>query len=89
MKSVELQVEGMSCASCVRHVSAALAPIAGVAEVSVDLAAGRVRVSGHADVQALLAALQDAGYPAKVEASARAPEAGKAGGCGGSSCCCH
>lgn len=89
MKSTDLQVEGMTCASCVRHVNAALAPIAGVAEVSVDLAAGRVKVSGDADVPALLAALQEAGYPATLEAAAQAPEGNKArGGCG-SSCGCH
>lgn len=89
MKSIDLRVEGMSCASCVRHVSAALAPVAGVAEVAVDLDSGRVRVSGDADAQALLAALQGAGYPAKVEASAPAQVGGQARGCGGSSCCCH
>ncbi|HBO6301729.1 heavy-metal-associated domain-containing protein [Pseudomonas nitroreducens] len=89
MKSVDLQVEGMSCASCVRHVNAALAPVAGVTEVAVDLAAGRVRVSGEADTQALIGALQDAGYPARVETSGRVIENGKARGCGGSSCCCH
>lgn len=89
MNSIDLHVEGMNCASCVRHVNAALAPVAGVAEVSVDLAAGRVRISGDADAQVLVAALQDAGYPAKVETSTQAPEGGKARGCGGSSCCCH
>ncbi|WP_410480334.1 heavy-metal-associated domain-containing protein [Pseudomonas sp. DCA-1] len=89
MKSIDLRVKGMNCASCVRHVNAALALVAGVAEVSLDLAAGRVRVSGDADAQALIAALQDAGYPAKVEGPALMPEGGKAPGCGGSSCCCH
>ncbi|HBN9705062.1 MULTISPECIES: heavy-metal-associated domain-containing protein [Pseudomonas] len=89
MKFVDLSVEGMSCASCVRHVNAALAPVAGVTEVSVDLATGRVRVSGNADAQALTAALQEAGYPAKVEASVQAPQGTKARGCGGSSCGCH
>ena len=87
MNGIDLRVEGMSCASCVRHVNAALASVAGVTEVSVDLAAGRVRVSGDADAQALIAALQIAGYPARREASV--PEGGKAHGCGGSSCCCH
>ena len=89
MKSTDLQVEGMTCASCVRHVNAALVPIAGVAEVSVDLAAGRVKVSGDADVPALLAALQEAGYPATLAASAQAPEVTKPRGCCGSSCGCH
>ena len=83
MKSVELQVEGMTCGSCVRHVNAALAPVAGVAEVEVDLAAGRVRVAGDADLQALLAALQDAGYPARLAAAdGQAPAAAKAHCCG-------
>ncbi|UCP00778.1 heavy-metal-associated domain-containing protein [Metapseudomonas lalkuanensis] len=87
MKSIDLRVEGMTCASCVRHVNSALASVAEVDEVSIDLATGRVRVSGDADAQALVAALQDAGYPARREASA--PEASKARGCGGGSCCCH
>ncbi|MHC5350067.1 heavy-metal-associated domain-containing protein [Metapseudomonas furukawaii] len=85
MKSIELRVEGMSCDSCVRHVNAALASVAGVTEVSVDLAAGRVRVGGDADARSLLAALQDAGYPARSEAL----EDGGTQGCGGSTCCCH
>jgi len=82
MKSVELQVEGMTCGSCVRHVNAALAPVAGVAEVEVDLAAGRVRVAGDADLQALLDVLQDAGYPARLAADGQAPAAAKAHCCG-------
>lgn len=87
MKNVDLRVEGMTCASCVSHVNAALAPLAGVAEVSVDLEAGRVRVSGDADARALIAALEDAGYPAKV-ALPDAPMAGaKSGGCGGGGGC--
>lgn len=89
MKSIDLRVEGMSCASCVRHVNAVLARVAGVAEVLVDLAVGRVRVSGDTDAQVLTAALQEAGYPAMVETSAPITESVKARGCGGSSCGCH
>lgn len=89
MKSTHLRVEGMTCASCVRHVNAALAPIAGVADVSVDLATGRVRVDGDADAQVLLAALREAGYPATPEAATQAAESTRARGCGGSSCGCH
>lgn len=88
MKSTDLRVEGMTCSSCVSHVSAALAPLAGVADVTVDLAAGRVRVSGDADAGALIAALRDAGYPAKVEIPGPAMEGGKSGGCGGGGACC-
>lgn len=87
MNSIDLRVEGMTCASCISHVSAALAPLAGVAEVEVDLAAGRVRVSGEAEARALIAALRDAGYPAKVELPGPALAGGKSGGCGGGGTC--
>ena len=66
MKTVELQVQGMSCGSCVKHVTEALRPVEGVSDVAVDLQAGRVTVSGDSDSNALLAALQDAGYPAQL-----------------------
>lgn len=90
MNSIDLQVEGMSCGSCVKHVSEALRPLPGVSGVHVDLQAGRVRVSGEADSERLIAALQDAGYPARLAMSAAAPTAPKAGGCGNhGSCCCH
>lgn len=66
MKTVELQVQGMSCGSCVKHVTEALRPLEGVSDVTVDLQAGRVKVSGDSDNHALLAVLQDAGYPARL-----------------------
>lgn len=89
MGSIELNVQGMSCGSCVKHVSEALAAIAGVEGVAVDLAAGRVRVTGEPLSAALLAALDAAGYPAQLAASTTAAVA-SAGGCasGGRSCCC-
>lgn len=90
MNSIELHVEGMTCGACVRRVREALEPLAGVREVAVDLAAGRVRVGGEADSGQLIAALQKAGYPARPAATPDAPAAAKAGGCGGSGgCCCR
>ncbi|MDO8697122.1 MAG: cation transporter [Pseudomonas sp.] len=89
MASIELNVQGMSCGACVKHVTQALTPLAGVEAVAVDLATGRVRVTGAAPGAALLAALDAAGYPAQLLA-ATAPTAGNtAGGGSGSSCCCH
>ena len=81
MTAVELMVEGMTCDTCVKHVDGALRPLAGVQSVNVDLTTGRVSITGDADSTALIAALEDAGYPARL-AGAR-----KAGGscCGG--CC--
>lgn len=65
MKTIDLQVEGMSCGSCVKHVTHALQPLPGVSGVEVDLQSGHVRVSGElAQGSApLLMALTDAGYP--------------------------
>lgn len=89
MKTVELQVQGMSCGSCVKHVTEALRPLEGVSDVTVDLQAGRVKVSGDSDNHALLAALQDAGYPAQL-ATLDSAVSQKTSGCGGNAggCCC-
>ncbi|MBV2131619.1 heavy-metal-associated domain-containing protein [Pseudomonas sp. MAP12] len=84
MSSIELNVQDMTCGSCVKHVTQALSPLAGVEAVEVDLQAGRVRVSGNPDSAALIAALDDAGYPAQLASPAAAPAAPKTGGCG-----CH
>ena len=63
----QLQLQGMSCASCVRRVEQALMQVAGVLSAEVNLASQQVRVmllsgSNH---QALLDALDRAGYPGK------------------------
>jgi copper chaperone len=64
MNTIELTVQSMTCGSCVKHVSAALKQLGAVSSVEVDLAAGLVRVTGSAPVEALITALDDAGYPA-------------------------
>ena len=84
MSTIELNVQGMSCGACVKHVTQALQPLAGVTAVEVDLQAGRVKVDGSADAAALIAALDEAGYPAQA---ASTPAPGKTG-CGGG-CGCH
>lgn len=83
MSTIELNVQDMTCASCVKHVSEALQGLAGVETVEVDLATGRVRVTGTAESAALIAALDDAGYGAEL-AAARPGSCGGHGGCG-----CH
>lgn len=59
----ELQIEGMTCASCVRRVEKALAAVPGVLEASVNLATEKatVRYTGG-DVSALEGAVRKAGY---------------------------
>lgn len=69
MNTFLLNVEGMRCDSSVNQITAALRALTGVTAVEVDLAVGQVSVSGSADVAALLAALQTAGYPAQASVS--------------------
>ena len=56
-------VQGMTCAHCVLSVREEVSEIAGVAAVDVDLASGRLTVTG-VDVpdSAIRAAVADAGY---------------------------
>jgi Au+-exporting ATPase len=62
--SVELAVEGMTCASCVGRVERALAAVPGVDVATVNLATERANVQGSADTAALVAAVEGAGYDA-------------------------
>ena len=62
--AISLPIEGMSCASCVGRVEAALAKVEGVASVSVNLATERanIRAAGPVDRMALVQAIEKAGY---------------------------
>jgi len=64
--TVELAIEGMTCASCVARVERALQAVPGVAQASVNLATERATVRGTAAVEALLAAVAKAGYEARA-----------------------
>ncbi len=58
-----LEVEGMTCASCVAHVERALKAVPGVTGAAVNLATERAEVTGPALDRALLVkAVADAGY---------------------------
>jgi copper chaperone len=58
-----IQVENLKCGGCVSSVKKALATIAGVREVSVDLETGMIEVVGHADRSQLVEKLAGLGYP--------------------------
>jgi copper chaperone len=58
----ELQVEGMSCEGCVRSVTKSVQSVDGNAKVDVDLASKKVRVESQASLDAVKAAISDAGY---------------------------
>src|SRR5688572_7325920 len=67
-----LNVQGMTCASCVAHVEKAARKLPGVESVSVNLARGRavVRFDPHqVDPRRIADAITGAGYPAAPEAS--------------------
>ncbi|AMN47478.1 Au+-exporting ATPase [Steroidobacter denitrificans] len=74
--TVELTVEGMTCASCVGRVERALQAVPGVAQATVNLASERATVRGVAAPADLLAAIEKAGYEASlIDPTAPAGEA--------------
>lgn len=70
-KETLLDVQGMSCESCVHHVGTALKEVDGVATVDVRLSEGKVRVRHAADVSiaSLVEALSEAGYDSSPAAA--------------------
>ena len=66
--SVELSVDGMTCASCVGRVERALKAVPGVVDATVNLATERATVAtaGEPDGEALLQAVEGAGYQARL-----------------------
>ncbi|AOK27974.1 copper-transporting ATPase [Burkholderia ubonensis] len=63
---IELEIEGMTCASCVARVEKALANVSGVARASVNLATERATVdaAGGVTTAQLVDAVRQAGYQA-------------------------
>ena len=63
---LDLAIQGMTCASCLRRVEQALRRVPGVSEVAVNLATARARVavSGEVPRDRLIAAVREAGYDA-------------------------
>ncbi|WLG51584.1 heavy metal translocating P-type ATPase [Pseudomonas sp. FP1742] len=67
-QTLELSIEGMTCASCVGRVERALTKVPGVKSVSVNLANERAHLEllGQVDPQTLIGAVTRAGYSARV-----------------------
>ncbi|MBR2890326.1 MAG: heavy metal translocating P-type ATPase [Oscillospiraceae bacterium] len=57
-----IKVEGMMCKHCKAHVEKACKGVAGTVDAVVDLAAKNVTVTGTASLEALKAAITEAGY---------------------------
>ncbi|KOO57317.1 metal ABC transporter ATPase [Rheinheimera sp. KL1] len=66
-EQIQLNINGMSCASCVGRIEKALAKVTGVEQVSVNLASETATVSGlSVSTDLLLAAVEKAGYQASL-----------------------
>ena len=61
-----LEVTGMHCPKCVARVKDALEAVDGVLKAEVSLEEGSAVVSGNADVQALVSAVESIGFGASV-----------------------
>ncbi|HEU0229578.1 MAG TPA: heavy metal translocating P-type ATPase, partial [Burkholderiaceae bacterium] len=64
--TLELAVEGMTCASCVGRVERALRAVPGVSDASVNLASERATIHGVASTETLIAAVDKVGYGARA-----------------------
>lgn len=74
-QQLSLDIEGMTCASCVAHVEKALLKVTGVTHVSVNLATERAQITSHPDtaVDILIKAVEAAGYGAALPSDDSAP----------------
>jgi heavy metal translocating P-type ATPase len=73
-REVVLDIEGMTCASCVQKVERALVGVEGVDAASVNLANRTARISGFREVAPLLRAVASAGYGARPHEARRDPK---------------
>lgn len=76
---VRLEIEGMHCGSCVGQVEGALMAVPGVTQASVNLATETAlvrQVIGPAETDALIAAVEKAGYVARLRRGGGSSTAG-------------
>ena len=66
-----INVEGMTCGGCVKSVNSAVSQLQGVQSVDVDLEGNKASVTYDAStvaVEAIVEAIEDAGFDASVAA---------------------
>jgi copper chaperone len=88
-----LEIAGMSCDACARHVTASLSALKGVVHARADLRRSEAVVEHipvYSDAAAIVAAVHDAGYTARVghtvdDSESAAPQPESSRDCG---CCC-
>ena len=66
MPQVRLQIDGMSCGHCVAAVENGLNAVPGVESVVVDLESGMASIDGNAAADALIKAVVEEGYDARI-----------------------
>ncbi|MDQ3037836.1 MAG: cation transporter [Myxococcota bacterium] len=62
MKTVELEIQGMSCGHCVKAVEGALRSIEGVQRADVTIGHATIECDDQLSRDALATAIRDAGY---------------------------
>ena len=65
---ITLAISGMTCAGCASTVTRVLSRVAGVVSAQVDLAQGRATVEGSVAPEALVRAVEGAGFGASLAA---------------------
>ena len=70
---MKFDVTGMSCAACSARVEKAVAKVEGVSQCAVNLLTNSMQVEGTASAEAIIAAVEAAGYGASVHDAAAAP----------------
>ncbi|WP_416839981.1 heavy-metal-associated domain-containing protein [Haloferax sp. DFSO52] len=64
--STTITVTGMTCEHCEGRVEDALTGVSGVTDANADREADSATVEGDADIDALVAAVEDVGYDASA-----------------------
>jgi len=62
---MQFQIDNMTCGGCVRRVTAAIQSVDSAATVTANVDQHRVDIRSSSAEPALIAALENAGYPAK------------------------
>jgi len=62
---VTIKVPDMTCDHCKMTIEKVLRDVSGVSEVQVTLQEHRVRISGNAEINRIINAIQSAGYTAE------------------------
>jgi copper chaperone CopZ len=68
MKTISLSIDGMHCGHCVAAVKHALESVPGVGVRDIRIGEATLETEGDPSVDAIRAAVEDAGYVAEVRA---------------------